>query len=449
MSKKPIMLGLSIMLLTLSMLTLYVTLYTNVNGIPTLLNQVSQDTEDSHPQETSSPQPTLTTPDPSAEPVPSPVPEETQDYTEISISALGDFLMHDNLLTAHYSSREKSYDFTALFPEIAPILAGSEYTLASLEVPLGGTEAGDYRGFPQFNCPDGLVAAMKSAGVDLLLTAGTHAFDAGSAGLKRTLGTVQTAGLDAIGTRQDSERKPYIVKEIEGIRVGFVNYTAAERNSSGKISLNGTPLSVEQEALINYFEYEKLDAFYSRMQEIIGQMKQEGAEILVTCIRWGTDYTTEPDQNQKAIAQKLSDLGVDLIFGNGPHMVQSFEVLQSKATGRTTLCMYSLGNFVSNQRKELVNHKSGHTEDGVIYKVNLRKYKDGKVEVGTVTYIPTWLSLDTNNQTGQSVYRILPLGNVEENTPAEAKESYKRTNAIIQSDITAYNATFAIDGGTV
>ena len=52
---------------------------------------------------------------------------------------------------------------------------------------------------------------------------------------------------------------------------------------------------------------------------------------------------TYPVNSQKEIAKYLSSLGVDIIIGCHPHVVEPIDFIDN------TLVIYSLGNFVSSQ----------------------------------------------------------------------------------------------------
>lgn len=64
----------------------------------------------------------------------------------------------------------------------------------------------------------------------------------------------------------------------------------------------------------------------------------------------GVEYTSTPSKQQKEVAQYLTDLGVDVVIGNHPHVIQPIEWKQNK-DGHETLIYYSLGNLISAQEK--------------------------------------------------------------------------------------------------
>ena len=163
-------------------------------------------------------------------------------------------------------------------------------------------------------------------------------------------------------------------------------------------------------------------------------------------LHWGDEYKWKtgeaPNADQTAMAQKLCDMGVDVIVGGHPHVVQPVDLLTSSTDSEhKTIVLYSMGNAVSNQRiKEMESEPTGHTEDGVLFCVTFSKYSDGSVYVDSAELIPTWVNLNSNS--GSTEYNILPL---EESTAAQwqaqfgltdsqladAKASFDRTEALV------------------
>ena len=159
-------------------------------------------------------------------------------------------------------------------------------------------------------------------------------------------------------------------------------------------------------------------------------------------IHWGTEYELTQDATQSAIAQKMCDLGIDVIVGGHPHVVEPMDLLTSNADpDHKTVCIYSLGNAVSNQRREEMRLDTGHTEDGALFSVTFEKNSDGAVRVSDVNVMPTWVNKFVNGD-GKFEYNILPLdGNTRDQwktryglsdaAGAELQASYDRTMAIV------------------
>ena len=135
-------------------------------------------------------------------------------------------------------------------------------------------------------------------------------------------------------------------------------------------------------------------------------MKSQGAEVLIFLIHWGTEYQRNYNSQQEKIARALSSYGVDVIFGSHPHVIQPIKHLVDEPTGKKTLVVYSLGNFLSNQRFEFVNNR--YTEDGLIVQVKFKKNLETKeVIMENAGYIPTWVNRHVVNE--RWVYEILPV----------------------------------------
>ena len=102
--------------------------------------------------------------------------------------------------------------------------------------------------------------------------------------------------------------------------------------------------------------------------------------------------------------------------------------------------MYSLGNAISNQRRDRMRLKTGHTEDGALFCFTFARYSDGTVLLEDVDLLPIWADRFDSQTTGNRVYQIIPLDvlvmdwkkefDLADAREAEARNSYARTLAI-------------------
>ena len=382
---------------------------------------------------TTTTEPTTTEP-PTTQP---PAPEVT---STVTIRSAGDVLIHIPV----YQNAKKSdgtYDFSHIFTYSEDIISGCDYFIANLETTLGGTDGRSYSGFPRFNSPDSIVDALKGAGVDCLLTANNHTYDTNGAGVLRTISKIEEAGLDYTGTRKNDDGEKYLVKNIDGIKFGFACYTYETPTAEGRKALNGLIVDEQTAPLINSFKPDNPESFYRELKTNIKQMKKQGADVIAVYIHWGEEYQLTQNTKQQEVAQELCDLGVDVIIGGHPHVVQPMDLLTSTDGSHKTICIYSVGNFLSNQRRNLMGLKTGHTEDGVIFELNFSKYSDGTVMIDSVDAIPTWVHLYSQN--GKKVHSIVPLeGNLDKKAEklglnktsdglSQAKASKARTEALV------------------
>ncbi len=326
-----------------------------------------------------------------------------------TIAATGDILLHERVMNSGFDAATGTYNYDSIFAYLAPYVAQADYAVANMEGTLCGTENGyDYAGYPRFNSPDAIVDAAKKAGFDGLLTANNHAYDTLGAGLKRTQEVIAGRGLGVLGTVPTADTSNYLVQDINGIRVGMVCYTYETVKQKGHDkALNAIPLDNADAPLINSFDYDNLDAFYTRLETQMTEMEQTGAEAIVVFIHWGTEYKTNPNSWQKKIGQALCDMGVDVIVGGHAHVIQPMEVLTSKNDPEhTTLCLYSLGNAVSNIRYS--ETRPAETEDGMLFTFTLAKYTDGTVIVESADVLSTWVNRH-NDATGKEIFPVIPL----------------------------------------
>ncbi len=379
------------------------------------------------------------------------VPEEEPPVTRVAtatVAVTGDLLMHEPIITN--AKFTEGYNFDSIYTYFKEYASKADYAVANLETTLRGTEDGySYSGYPQFNCPDEIIDATKDAGFDMLLTANNHSYDTRLKGMLRTLEVVDEKGLDRLGIVKDETEKRYRVVDVNGVKIGMLCYTYETDNDEGDVALNGIPLSDEAKGLVNAFSYGELDTFYAKAEEQIAAMKQEGAECTVLYIHWGEEYQTTENKNQNTIAQKMCDLGFDVIVGGHPHVVQPVELLTSSVDeAHKTVCIYSVGNAVSNQRRERMNLKTGHTEDGVLFSVTFSKYSDGTVRLEGCDLLPTWVNMfNSKALDGKKVYQIIPLDTAKEDwfaafdlretSESNARASYERTQKIVGEGMTA------------
>ncbi len=355
-----------------------------------------------------------------------------------TISTQGDLLMHSPVF-ATAKKNDGTYDFENIFRYSKDLVSSVDYAIANLETTFGGPKH-PHQPNMAFCCPDELAADAKDFGYDMFITANNHSGDAMGDGLIRTLEVTREAGLATVGSQMPGEKR-YTIVEVNGMKIGMVAYTWAFKDNGGSFSLNGLA-AIKDEGQMNFYTKVNPDKLYREAEDIMEQMRAEGVDATMMQIHWGEEYTTKENALQNKIAQKLCDIGFDVIVGGHPHVVQPMELLTStKDPEHTTVCIYSLGNAVSNQRMGVSDKfAGGFTEDGVFFTVTFEKYSDGKVYLSEVNAIPTWVNKHAND--GATEYNILPLDKEKEdswkdafkltdNNLAAAKRSFDRTMDII------------------
>lgn len=358
--------------------------------------------------------------------------DQTYVVATASLGFTGDIMGHGPVLKS-VVDENGNYDFSECFRYVAPLFKSYDMMVANLEVTMGGTEAGEYRGYPTFNCPDSIIDALQGAGIDMVTTATNHSYDTGSLGFHRTQEVLSQKNMLYIGTRPSEDAPKYIVKDVNGVKIGMACYTYEyeQAKSLQKKNLNGIEMSEEDAPLINSFNYRNIDAFYRDVEDVITDMRADGAQAIIFYMHWGNEYELTASNTQKKMSQQLANRGVDVIVGGHPHVVQPMAVLTAE-DGRKTLCFYSTGNCVSNQRRYEINRSpNGHTEDGIIFSVKLSLWSDGTVSISDVAATPLWVSLDTIE--GDTSYTVMPVDITYKSMPAISRFA-DTVNGIIDPD---------------
>lgn len=344
---------------------------------------------------------------------PIPVVEEAVD---LSISCVGDIMVHSTQYIAQYVKATDSYSFTDNFQYVKSDIAEADLALCNLETVLAG---GRLSGYPSFNAPDSLAGDLKATGFDVAIMANNHILDQGTKGLIRTIDIIRATGLKTSGSQKSGE-KSYTLYTVNNINVGIISYTYETTGSNGKRSLNGNTMPADAFPLINSFSYNNMTNDLARIKASISEARLAGAEVIVCYLHWGEEYQREPNKWQKSMAKSVADMGVDVIFASHPHVLQPAEKLVNAQTGKETAVFYSMGNFISNQRTETLDNR--YTEQGVIAEVNLSIMKStGKISGLTMAVQPVWVD---RYKTTKMNYAIIPLDSALSTNPGLAASGH-------------------------
>ena len=300
----------------------------------------------------------------------------TEQETSARIMANGDLLYHDII----YISAKKSdgtYDFHENFEYVKPWLKQADLVIGDFE----GTVNKDHylAGYPLFNAPGEVMDAIKDAGYQVLDLAHNHILDSQIEGVVSTADAIEKAGMTPIGvyTHEPRDKAPIVIKEVNGIKVALLAYS---------YGFNGIEQSISQEDYNRYLS----DLDEDKMKAEIERAEKE-ADITIIMPQMGVEYQIEPTEEQKKLYHKMIDWGADIIFGGHPHVVEPAETVEKD--GDKKLIIYSMGNFISNQRIETMQdvENAKWTERGVLMDVTVKK-KSGKTTIETAQAHPSWVS---------------------------------------------------------
>lgn len=355
---------------------------------------------------------------------------ENEEIKYIDIVSLGNLIIHQSQING--AKNENGYDFSPSFQYIKEMVSEADISLGILEGALAG---GEPTGYPIFNSPDEVIDSLRDTGIDVVNYANNHIYDYDDEGLQRTIEITKEKGLDVLGVKSTEEEKSYLVKEVDGVKIGFASYVFETAAVNGYKTINSNPVSINSENLINTFNYNDLESFYNRIASEISAMKAEGVKFIIASMHWGEEYNTYIEATQNEIAKKLNELGVDIILGGHPHVIQPYEIICNES-GHSTFVIYSQGNSLSNQSEQEIG--VAESEDGIMIKFTLEK-KDGNVSLKEYKIIPTWVYKEEKGD-GTYYHKIIPveeaLVNPEEyginsDVYARLENSLNRTKSIL------------------
>jgi len=291
---------------------------------------------------------------------PETVPESTTvEPAQVSLIAYGDNLIHIDF-SRRAMETYGDYVFNSLYRNIIQDVKTADVAIVNQEVPVAAPEL-EISNYPRFNAPSTIVDALFDTGFDVMTMATNHTLDQGAQGLKISLNYIHDNFPEILTTGAyltEAERNIIPIREVNGIRIAFLNYTY------------GSNCGWSSSVYVNRMTEE--------LMSLDIELAKAQADYIVVCMHWGEENQLLANYEQMSTAAFLCEAGVDLIIGTHPHVVQQVNMVTS-TTGHQTLIYYSLGNLISMQNT---------TESmlGGVAKVNIVRDPDGTVRTDSYDY---------------------------------------------------------------
>lgn len=305
--------------------------------------------------------------------------------TTLRIAVVGDLMCHSPQFNYAKVSKD-SFDFNPVYRYIKKYLEDADFTYGNLETVIG-KKGSTFLGYPRFISPEDYVRALKQNGFDFLCFANNHTLDQGEKGVLNTINTLNENYLGYTGAfSSQNDRDSIRIINLNGFKLAILAYS---------YGTNGSLIPKGKNYLINIIDFDLI-------KQDINSARQAGAEIILANFHFGNEYQRFPSEYQKEVVKKTIEFGADLITASHPHVIQPVEYFKTEsATLDTGIVAYSLGNFISNQRKR-------YTDAGVILYLNLEKnLSTNKITLKSVEYLPTWVYKGTTEFGDE--FLILPL----------------------------------------
>lgn len=318
----------------------------------------------------------------------------------LSIVMVGDVLIHKTLYE-EAKVDDNNYNFSYMFDEVKELFNGYDLKFYNQESIIGDKSLG-LSTYPRFNSPDEIGDTMIKMGFNLVSLANNQSLDKGEKGIINSLNywenkDVVTSGM-FLNEKEKSKERIY---ESNGIKYAFFAY--AEHT-------NGIQTPKNKEYLVNIYSD-------NQAYEDITKIKDK-VDLIIVSMHWGNEYQNIPSQKQKNIASFLSTLGVDIIIGHHPHVIQPIELIND------TLVFYSLGNFISGQ----------NTNDrltGLISSINIEFKKGNKKLKKEIKNINADLVYTYHNN--YKNYKVIPYTKLTTKEFNEYKNYYSKYYKVLTS----------------
>ncbi|GEN86251.1 CapA family protein [Oceanobacillus sojae] len=305
---------------------------------------------------------------------------------KVTVAAIGDILIHDRVYDDAWDGEK--YDFKPMLAEVADYLKEPEITIANQETIMGGESIG-LSGYPNFNSPFEIGDDLQDAGVDIVTMANNHTLDRGEEAIQNAIAYYKEISMPYTGSFQSKEDQSEIrvLETDQDISVAFLSYT---------YGTNGMPIPDGKPYLVNLIDREQIKEEVEKANEL--------ADVTIVSLHFGVEEERTPNQDQADLAQYAADLGVDVVIGNHPHVLQPVEWLEGKE-GNKTLVAYSLGNFLSGQYQF-------YNRIGGIFEFDLVKEED-EVRVKAPRFLPTFVEFEEDGDTMSNI-QVVPLEKASE-----------------------------------
>lgn len=303
--------------------------------------------------------------------------------SKVTLVAVGDNLIHNTLIDAG-QKEDGTADYSSFYENIKQYISAADIAIINQETMLGGSEF-DYAGYPCFNTPWEVGTAAIDAGFDIFTCATNHSLDVGFAGIEQECKFFDShPEVTHIGTNDtEDDYNTVTYYEKNGIKFALLNYT---------YGTNGIALPDGREWCVNMMDKDKITSDVTTARQ--------NADVVMVFPHWGTENSSSVSDYQKEYVKLFSELGVDIVIGCHPHVLQTVEWVENESTGKRMLVYYSLGNFISHQTS--VDQLCGGMAELTIEK------KNGQISVSSAKLAPVvcWYSKGSGDNFSFSVYKI-------------------------------------------
>ena len=239
-----------------------------------------------------------------------------------------------------YEQEMRRNDYTSSFAKVKDLLQDADYTVADAEWTAADGIPHPLQGL-NFSSPARSLDGLTYAGIDAVSLANNHSMNGGTPAFEQMLDNLTARGIGYFGAGRNYEQAhtPYVAN-IKGVKVAFLGYTSIPGNVESGAGRTGN-------AFIKIAPWYPFDEASIAQMEADIKLSKTKADVVVPYFHWSAEYTHQPNEQMRQVAQRAIDAGATMVVGSHPHWVQGIEWYKD------TLIAYSLGNFVFDQEQSL------------------------------------------------------------------------------------------------
>lgn len=293
--------------------------------------------------------------------------EEEPIKQSITLSFAGDVTMGNYIGsigggTFDHEFEQQSNNYGYFFDNVKEIFKDDDLSIVNLEGTLTDSNNGNTEKKCAFKGHPSYVNILKEGSIEAVSIANNHSQDYYEKGLNDTKDILDEAGIFYAGLGEKS------IIDVKGIKVGFLAYNGWNSNYS--------------------------QSYLNEIKEDINNIKESGANMVITYFHWGAENDYYPNEVQKNIAHFVLDNGSDLVVGSHPHVLQGIEkYINSK--GEDKYIAYSLSNFCFGGNRNPLD------KDSMIYQQTYN-FEDGELKtIDEPNIIPCSISSTKNRNNYQ------------------------------------------------
>lgn len=265
-------------------------------------------------------------------------------------------------------------DYNKIWEGVKGVIKSADLSFCNIEAPV--CDEIPYSTYPNFNMHSDYTKYVIDAGFNVFSLCNNHTNDQGLAGIESTMkwaeecSTLNAAGIKNnnelyfSGLHKKSEQFSYCLIKKNGWKILFV----------AAVEILNRP---DYASLMNYYPYnnsgrEQFTAYVKKLRE------KNPCDIFVVSIHCDdAEYVEEVTARRANYYRQLLASGVDVIWGNHPHIIRERSLVSDSTGVLRKVIMYGCGNTISAQRTDpqfnSPNNARDRTGDGIFFEVTYSK----------------------------------------------------------------------------